>query len=54
MFGLFKRGGGGAAKPSLDAVRFDATGYVFQGEPQPGTRKEDRPRSRPVGEHRSG
>jgi hypothetical protein len=36
MFGLFKRGGGGAAQPSLDAVRFDATGYASQGEPQPG------------------
>jgi hypothetical protein len=36
MFGWFKRGGGGAARPSLDAVRFDDTGYVFQGEPQPG------------------
>jgi hypothetical protein len=36
MFGLFKRGGGGAAQPSLDAVRFDDTGYAFQGEPQPG------------------
>jgi hypothetical protein len=36
MFGLFKRGGGGAAQPSLDAVSFDATGYAFQGEPQPG------------------
>ncbi len=35
MFGLFKRGGSGA-QPSLDAVRFDATGYTFQGEPQPG------------------
>src|SRR5688500_12600123 len=37
MFGLFKRGsGGGGAKPSLDAVRFDTTGYAAQGEPQPG------------------
>jgi hypothetical protein len=37
VFGLFKRGsGGGGAKPSLDAVRFDATGYAFQGEPRPG------------------
>lgn len=36
MFSLFKRGGGGAAQPSLDAVRFDDTGYAFQGEPQPG------------------
>jgi hypothetical protein len=25
-----------AAKPSLDAVRFDDTGYALQGEPQPG------------------
>src|SRR6516162_9034504 len=37
MFGLFKRGSGaGGAKPSLDAVRFDTTGYAFQGELQPG------------------
>jgi hypothetical protein len=37
MFRLFKRGsGGGGSKPSLDAVRFDTTGYAFQGEPQPG------------------
>lgn len=37
MFGLFKRGAGrGVAKPSLDAVRFDVTGYAFQGEPQAG------------------
>lgn len=37
MFGLFKRNSNGdGAKPSLDAVRFDATGYAFQGEPQPG------------------
>ncbi len=36
MFGLFKRGGGGAAQPSLGAVCFDDTGYAFQGEPQPG------------------
>ena len=37
MFGLFKRGpGGGGEKPSLDAVRFDTTGYASQGEPQPG------------------
>jgi hypothetical protein len=37
MFGLFKRGfRGGGPKPSLDAVRFDTTGYVFTGELQPG------------------
>jgi hypothetical protein len=37
MFGHFKRGSGGdGAKPSLDAVRFDTTGYELQGEPQPG------------------
>ena len=36
MFGLFKHGEGGAAKPSLDAVRFDSTAYISQGEPQPG------------------
>ncbi len=36
MFGLFKRGGGGEAQPSLDAIRFDAAQYEFQGEPQPG------------------
>ena len=37
MFGRFKRGPGeGGARPSLDAVRFDTTGYTFQGEPQPG------------------
>lgn len=36
MFGLFKRGGGeSAAKPSLDAIRFGDTGFVYQGEPQP-------------------
>ena len=33
MFGLSRSGG---AKPSLDAVRFDTTGYAAQGEPQPG------------------
>jgi hypothetical protein len=33
MFGHFKRGG---AKPSLDAICFDTTGYASQGEPQPG------------------
>jgi hypothetical protein len=27
---------GFAAQPSIDAVRFDVTGYSFQGEPQPG------------------
>lgn len=27
---------GGSAAPSLDAVKFDTTGYEFQGEPQPG------------------
>jgi hypothetical protein len=37
MFGLFKRGSrGGDAKPSIDAVRFDTTGYEFHGELQPG------------------
>lgn len=37
MFGFFQRGSGnGGAKPSLDAVRFDTTGYEFRGEPQPG------------------
>ena len=36
MFGLFKRRSGGGGKPSLDAVRFDTTGYAAQGEPQPG------------------
>jgi hypothetical protein len=37
MFGLFKRSPGrGGAKPSLDSVRFDTTGYAPQGEPQPG------------------
>lgn len=37
MIGLFNRGpGGGGTGPSLDAVRFDTTGYVFRGEPQPG------------------
>jgi hypothetical protein len=37
MFGLFKRGsGGGDSKPSLDAIRFDTTGFADQGEPQPG------------------
>ena len=37
MFGLFKRGaGGGSAKPSFDAIRFDDTEYACQGEPQPG------------------
>jgi hypothetical protein len=37
IFGLFEHGsGGGDGKPSLDAVRFDATGYAFQGEPQSG------------------
>jgi hypothetical protein len=36
MFGIFKRGSGDNGKPSLDAVRFDMTGYAAQGEPQPG------------------
>lgn len=37
MLGLFKRGsGGGSMKPSLDAIRFDITGYESQGEPHPG------------------
>jgi hypothetical protein len=37
MFGLFRRGSGrGGGKPSLDAVRFDPTGYAARGEPQPG------------------
>jgi hypothetical protein len=36
MFGLFRRGSDSGAKPSLDAVRFDTTGYAFQGEPLPG------------------
>jgi hypothetical protein len=36
MFGFSKRGSGGdGSKPSLDAVRFDTTGYTAQGEPQP-------------------
>jgi hypothetical protein len=33
MFELFKRDG---AKPSLDAICFDTTGYVIWDEPQPG------------------
>ena len=37
MVRLFKRGfRHGGTKPSLDAVRFDTTGYEAQGEPQPG------------------
>ena len=37
MLGLFKRGFlGRGARPSLDAVRFDTTGYALQGEPHPG------------------
>lgn len=37
MFRLFRRGSrGGGAKPSLDAVRFDTTGYSFQAELQSG------------------
>jgi hypothetical protein len=37
MFGVFKRGPcGDGARPSLDAIRFDTTGYDSQGEPQPG------------------
>src|SRR5208337_5681423 len=37
MFGLFRRGSGeGDSKPSLDAIRFNSTGYAAQGEPQPG------------------
>ena len=37
MFGIFKRDAGGSgSKPSLDAIGFDTTGYVAQGEPQPG------------------
>src|SRR5262249_15378459 len=37
MFGLFKRGSsGGGSKLSLDAVRFDTTGYESGGEPRPG------------------
>ena len=35
MASLFNRGGG-AVPSSLDAVRFDATGYALQGEPQAG------------------
>jgi hypothetical protein len=36
MFGLFKRGWrGGDGKPSIEAVRFDTTGYEFHGELQP-------------------
>jgi hypothetical protein len=38
MFGLFKRDRGkGGSGPSLDAIRFDTTGYAAQGEPQPGS-----------------
>ena len=37
MFGLFKRGSrGGGAEPSIDAVRFDTTGYEFYRELEPG------------------
>lgn len=36
MFDWFKSGGKGAAKPSLDAVRFNDAEFDFQGEPQPG------------------
>lgn len=37
MFGLFKRGfRSDGPKPSLEAVHFDTTGYVFTGELQPG------------------
>jgi hypothetical protein len=37
MLRLFRRGsGGGSAKPSLDSVRFDTTGYTAQGEPRSG------------------
>jgi hypothetical protein len=37
MFGFFKRGSGeGGSKPSLDAIRFDTTGYAARGEPQRG------------------
>jgi hypothetical protein len=36
MFGWFKRGGGRETPPTLDAIRFDAAGYAFQGEPEPG------------------
>jgi hypothetical protein len=36
MSRLFQHGVGGGGKPSLDAVRFDATRYAAQGEPQPG------------------
>jgi hypothetical protein len=32
----FGRKNGEGEKPSLDAVRFDTTGYAAQGEPQPG------------------
>lgn len=35
MFRFFKRGSNSGVKPSLDAVRFDTTGYAFQGEPRP-------------------
>ncbi len=31
MFGFYKR-----VRPSLDSVRFEWNGYVFQGEPEPG------------------
>ncbi len=38
MFERFKRAfRGGDPKPSLDAVRFDTTGYVFMGELEPGS-----------------
>ncbi|MGI8981158.1 MAG: hypothetical protein ACR2FY_18175 [Pirellulaceae bacterium] len=37
MFGLFKRSNGkDSAKPSLDAIRFDTTGYESEGEPDQG------------------
>jgi hypothetical protein len=37
MFGFFKRGSkDGGAKPSLDSVRFDTTGYEFHRELEPG------------------
>jgi hypothetical protein len=39
MFGLFKRDSGeSGAKPSLDSIHFDATGYATKGEPKPGVR----------------
>jgi len=36
MFGWFTRKRTDDAKPSLDSLTFDSTGYTLQGEPQPG------------------